>query len=396
MPATNGSRPEEDVLGRLFAQRCELPASGETFDAKRLPAHGGVYALTDDEGRLIQTIATESLRRSAGTRLARQQEGRSRRRADVRAVARWLWWQPTWSAFETSLRYLNVARQLLGRDYRKELAFGPVWTAWIDPGAAFPRWVVSAEAFGLEGVATGPFATRKHAARFVEMLEDTFDLCRYPHILEQAPHGQACAYFEMGKCPAPCDGTISMEEYRQAVHASVEAATGDWRGHVERLESEMKSSAGRLDFEAAQRLRDKAETIAKANELEGRLARRPDELRVLIVQRASRGSTVKPYFLSGGTIKEGEEVRAATIDRVAADWAQFKKPSDNGIESEARYRTECLWLVSHFLIKNGPGVFLQGEDARRPATIELNVRARFVRPRRRQSPPIDAETVDPP
>src|SRR3712207_7312326 len=35
-----------------------------------------------------------------------------------------------------------------------------------------------------------------------------------------APNAAACAYKEMGKCAAPCDGSSSMEQYRQSVGSS--------------------------------------------------------------------------------------------------------------------------------------------------------------------------------
>ena len=38
------------------------------------------------------------------------------------------------------------------------------------------------------------------------------DLCRKHDILVQAPTGQACVYHEMGRCPAPCDGSMTLEE----------------------------------------------------------------------------------------------------------------------------------------------------------------------------------------
>ncbi|MHC4611501.1 MAG: hypothetical protein ACYS7M_14260, partial [Planctomycetota bacterium] len=90
---------------RLFAHHLDLPDPGQPLDRKILPSGGGVCALTDGQGRLILTLAGEDLRRSLGIRLERPAQEDRRRRADLRAVARRLWWRSTFSVFETSLTY---------------------------------------------------------------------------------------------------------------------------------------------------------------------------------------------------------------------------------------------------------------------------------------------------
>src|SRR5947207_15818153 len=67
----------------------------------------------------------------------------------------------------------------------------------------------------------GPVEDKHAAARLIELVEDLFDLCRYYNILLESPRGKACAYKEMGKCPAPCDGSIGIEHYRRMVEWSL-------------------------------------------------------------------------------------------------------------------------------------------------------------------------------
>jgi hypothetical protein len=61
----------------------------------------------------------------------------------------------------------------------------------------------------------------------MEAVIDAFDLCRFHNILVQAPRGAPCAYKEMGRCAAPCDGSEAMESYRARVRGAV--------GFLERL-----------------------------------------------------------------------------------------------------------------------------------------------------------------
>ena len=96
----------------------------------------------------------------------------------------------------------------------------------------FPRDVVLLCSDGLTRMLTEPEiagtlqaeTNAEHAAaRLIQLVEDSFDLCRYYNILVESPNTKACAYKEMGKCPAPCDGTIPMSQYHQMIEQSVTA-----------------------------------------------------------------------------------------------------------------------------------------------------------------------------
>ena len=213
-------------LPAAFQNMQDLPPPTAPLDQCTLPRGRGVCALLDGQGRLIVHFASENLRRALWQRLSTS-DASPGRRTNLRAVAHRLLWTPTYSAFETAWAFLESARKLNPAAYGKELSFASVWFARIDPAAPFPHWQVSKTAFSGGGVEIGPFLTRKHARQFVDLLEDLFDLCRYHDILRQTPHGQACTYKQMGKCPAPCDGTVSLDVYRSAIGASVEFALGD-------------------------------------------------------------------------------------------------------------------------------------------------------------------------
>jgi hypothetical protein len=128
----------------------------------------------------------------------------------------------------------------------------------------------------------GPVADKHAAARFVELIEDLFDLCRYHHILVQAPHGTACVYKEMGKCPAPCDGSESMETYRARLGEGVRFAA-DPASAIRDAEAEMRKASGALDFERAEERRRWIERAGAATTRKFRAAGDLDALRLVAV-----------------------------------------------------------------------------------------------------------------
>ena len=97
----------------------------------------------------------------------------------------------------------------------------------------------------------GPYTSAREARMVQRLLTDTFRLRRCVRLPKEA-----CIYYHMGVCSAPCIHAISDPEYR----ADVERAADILRGHAAtvrpQLESEMRSASERQEFERAARLRD--------------------------------------------------------------------------------------------------------------------------------------------
>jgi hypothetical protein len=363
-------------LAQIFEHHLDLPEPAQPLDPKTLPAGRGVCALTDAEGRLILTLSAENLRRSLTHRLQPPDQDKRRLRADLRAIARRLWWKRTTSAFETSLTYLDVVRRLYPTRYREHLAFGPVWFARADPRETFPRWVADRFAFAPAVVDVGPFRDRPSCRRFIELLEDLFDLCRYHDILRQAPNGQACAYKEMGRCPAPCDGSVSMDRYRRSIGASIEFALGKSDIKLALLREAMVSAGKRLQFEKAAHIR---EQIAQARSIlaaDGRLQTTPESFRYLVIQRGGGTTRVKPFYVDRGAIRVGKPVPLKQVDSAAPDWADnMQRFWIDSADVDPVHRSEGVWLVSHFLIKGerAPGLFVHEAQLDRPDELARRV-----------------------
>ena len=96
-------------------------------------------------------------------------------------------------------------------------------------------------------------------------VEDAFDLCRYYNVLVEAPHGKACAYKEMGKCPAPCDGSISLEQYRRLVDWSL-ATLIDPAQMIRQQTQRMQLAASDLKFEAAAKIKAYIEQLSSSKD----------------------------------------------------------------------------------------------------------------------------------
>jgi hypothetical protein len=217
----------------------------------------------------ILIATTADLRDLARRRLSPEDAPSTSPRAphvDHRAITARVIAIPVGSGLEADAVYLHHARARLPACYR---AVSERWRAWFitaDPDAEHPQLAKTNLASGpvarrsastriasdASALCIGPLPDKDAAGRLIESLTDAFDLCRFHNLLVQAPSAQACAYKEMGRCPAPCDGSEPMPDYRARVRDALNAATS---GRIDALRdaslAAMHAAAARADFESA-------------------------------------------------------------------------------------------------------------------------------------------------
>ncbi len=336
--------------------------SGDDFEAflKNIPARRAVCLLADAEGRPVQLLCVANMRRSVERRLGSAEAGTgASRRVDYRALIRQLHWREVGSAFEGDIVYLELARELFPRTYRKLIAHWTAWYVHVDPEAAFPRYVKTTDPVAGSGLVFGPLENRNCASKLIELLEDAFDLCRYHNILTQAPNGLACAYKEMGKCPAPCDGSISMEQYRGMISRSA-AFLSDPAPVIGEQKERMASAAGELRFELAGRIKTLVDQLSQIGKGSYQHVRRIDQDALLSLQRGRRPGTADLFLIAGGQVRQ-----CACLTGLSNDFSSL--PDHLGEELRAMREqpmdangAERLGVVAHHLFapRSKPWLFL--------------------------------------
>lgn len=387
---------------------------GEPLADKSLPAGPGVYLICDETDRPILLSYSANLRRVVGHRLAGPDPDARTKRVNLAEIARRLYWIETHGSFETLLTHWQRARELYPREYRTLLGFGPAEFIRVDLAAARPRFTVTREIRPDGARYLGPLPTRKSADAWVDMLADLFDLCRYYDVLEKAPLGEACAYFDMGKCPAPCNGTIGLDVYRDMIAAAWDYSIAKPNNRIETLKASMQAAAGRLEFERAASIRG---TIERAESLRGK----PEYRHMtdlggaawLVIQRAcsprrvEKNTLVRPFIVSIREIHVGEPVLWPDIASKVGEWMQFTREAacagatnmTPGLDAAA---SERIWLLSRFLVQNdkAPGWFGRFDQLPSEADLIDQMRERLIRQSEQAyaAPPDDvtSATTEPP
>lgn len=143
-------------------------------------------------------------------------------RADLSAVVARADLTLVGSGFEADLAFLEIARRVMPGTCDALTEHWRGWFVHLNPEAAGWRKTNLADVASGAMEARiehliGPVNSKDLAGKLGERIDDAFDLCRFPRELALAPRGTACAYKEMGRCPAPCDGSEPIEGYRERV-----------------------------------------------------------------------------------------------------------------------------------------------------------------------------------
>ncbi len=341
----------------------------ETF-LKSVPARWVVYLLTDAADQPIQLLCVKNLRNSLKCRLGVDELIGLSRRVNYRELVGRIYWRPVDSAFEADWVYCETAREIFPKSYRGMVGFRPAWFIHIDCDADFPRYTKTIDLSAARGLFLGPVRDQNIAARLMAILEDVFDLCRFHNILLDTPHAKACAYKEMGKCPAPCDGSISMGQYRQMIERSL-AVLLDPEEFIREQTIQMQQAAGELRFETAAKIKACIGQVATLGKGPFQHVREREKLRFVSLQRGPREGTAKVFLITPGGIKEiagwiGAPLAVAEILQVTDESAKSSGVPPNEIRSRATrensdaIEAERIGIVAHhlFLAKQTSGVFL--------------------------------------
>jgi len=291
-------------------------ADFEAFLAS-VPRKWVVYLLADESGQPVQLLCVKNLRYSLKRRLGGNEMIGLSKRVNYRELVRNIRWRRVDSTFEADWLYYEAARIVFPHTYRGMIGFRPAWFIHVNPETNFPRYIKTTD-LSRGGVIAGPVADKHAAARLIALLEDAFDLCRYYQILVEAPNARACAYKGMGKCPAPCDGSISMEQYHRMIQWSVDTLV-DPAPAVREQEARMRAAAAEQQYERAAKIKAFADQLSQLGKGAYRHVRPLRDFELLSVQPGPRAKTAKIFLISPGRIEEilgltgAEAVRPAQV-----------------------------------------------------------------------------------
>jgi excinuclease UvrABC nuclease subunit len=340
------------------------PAGDLEAFLKQAPAKWVVYLMADGDDRPVQLLCVKNLRYSLKRRLGGDEMVGPSKRVNYREIVRRVYFRRVDSAFEADWLYYEAARELFPQTYQGMVGFRPAWFIHVDPDVNFPRYTKTIEIATRTGNLFGPVEDKHAAGKLVQLVEDAFDLCRYYNILVESPNAKACAYKEMGKCPAPCDGSVSLTEYRQQVRYSLQLLN-DPAEFVREQERRMNAAAAELRFETAGKIKQYVDQLKQVGKGSLRHVRPMAEFTFVSIQRGPRMATARVFLITPGGIEEvlglfGDTMVPGQILRVALERAAEQPKAVQDMTGAER-----IGIATHHLFsgKSGGGTFIRLETA---------------------------------
>lgn len=331
-------------LAGMFDGRVNVAAPLSDEQLREIPTKRGVFLLTAEDDRPILLTTAASIRSRLRGRLDEKDPEHSSRSADLRTITRAVHWKLAGGRFETDWRYLEIARAIWPKSYAKLLSWKPPWFVHVDPAAAYPHLRRTRDVFAGPGRYVGPFETTRSAEKFIEIVQDAFDLCRDIQCLRRSPNAPRCSYGQMGRCLSPCDGTIGMDEYRRQVARAADFSAGLRTERIEQLQDLMQSAARELKFEQASALKARLARLAELEAPAYRHVSTADEFRFLMFQPSGSRRRVEVFLSDRGEVAQAEALEypldARKVQRRIDRMGRFLAEGGSRTPDEA-----CRWRM---------------------------------------------------
>lgn len=111
----------------------------------------------------------------------------------------------------------------------------------------------------------GPYTSMKTVQTLLDMIKGLYPLrtCNYDLSQEKIETGKykLCLEYHIGNCLAPCENKQSEKDYHDNIEAIRQIVKGNFKDSLQRFRKQMKQFAENLQFEDAQRLKEKIEIL---------------------------------------------------------------------------------------------------------------------------------------
>ena len=229
---------------------------------KTIPTDPGVYQYFDEKGEIIYVGKAKNLKRRVSSYFNKQQQsGKVKvlvsRIADIRFTV-------VNNEMEALLLENNFIKQYKPR-YNILLKDDKTYPWICVKNERFPRVFLTRKKVNDGSIYFGPYPSVTVAKTFLEMLRKLYPIRNCKLILKEENinngHYRPCLEYHIGNCKAPCDGSMSEEDYRQMILNVKKVIKGNIQEVLKDMKNQMMDHASRLEFEQAQVIKDKYDIL---------------------------------------------------------------------------------------------------------------------------------------
>lgn len=235
--------------------------------ADGLPDGPGVYVFEDSQGAALYVGTSRSIRRRVRSYFTAAEQ--RRRMTEMVGLASRVVGVPCATALEAQVRELRTIAARAPRYNRRSTR--PQNAVWLKLTVErFPRVsVVSKVRDDVPSGAryVGPFTSRRLATAAAEAVAEALPLRTCSQSLSSRPKPSACILSDLGRCPAPCVGAVTTQEYLTIVERAQVALSCDPSEIVDALTTRMRSLAADERYEEAAEWRERLSSLLRGVDL---------------------------------------------------------------------------------------------------------------------------------
>ncbi|MBR4155176.1 MAG: excinuclease ABC subunit C [Bacteroidales bacterium] len=229
---------------------------------KTIPTDPGVYQYFDEKGEIIYVGKAKNLKRRVSSYFNKQQQsGKVKvlvsRIADIRFTV-------VNNEMEALLLENNFIKQYKPR-YNILLKDDKTYPWICVKNERFPRVFLTRKKVNDGSIYFGPYPSVMTAKTLLEMLRQLYPIRNCKLILKEEyiynGHYRPCLEYHIGNCKAPCDGSISEDDYRQMILNVKKVIKGNIQEVLKDMKTQMMAYAAKLEFEQAQVIKDKYDLL---------------------------------------------------------------------------------------------------------------------------------------
>ena len=147
----------------------------------------------------------------------------------------------------------------------------------------------------------GPFTATWAVSQTLDLLRKIFPYLTCKRKIT-GQDKRACLYYHIGRCPGPCIGAVSQEEYRALVSQICRFLEGKSEEIIDDLRAQMMAASERLEFERATTLRDQIVALERVIERQRVVSSALADEDVIAFARQDGDACVQVFFIRRGKL----------------------------------------------------------------------------------------------
>jgi excinuclease ABC subunit C len=147
----------------------------------------------------------------------------------------------------------------------------------------------------------GPFTATWAVSQTLDLLRKIFPYLTCKREIT-GQDKRACLYYHIGRCPGPCIGAVSQEEYRALVSQICRFLEGKSEEIINDLRTQMTAASERMEFERAAALRDQIVALERVIERQRVVSSALADEDVIAFARQDGDACVQVFFIRRGKL----------------------------------------------------------------------------------------------